>query len=97
MAWLAKEIGPSPTIVDVETGEPLAVCFVSMKEPKEFAWSRACIMSQAPDLHTALSELIVLAKRNVANEELLEEIKKCEKVLNRVKEIYDSRQAPQKF
>lgn len=87
--WIPEVIGV-PHILDAHTREPLAVCHTTPGEPKEWAWSRACIMSMAPELHVALAEMIIHAKRHLP-EELLPEVKKAEDVLNKVKELYDRR------
>ena len=96
MAWIAKEMGPEATILDAETGEPLATCFRKPDEPSDFAWSRACVMSMAPELHRALADMVIHAKRHLP-EVLLPEVKAAENLLNRVKELYDRRDNTQNF
>lgn len=77
---------PLPCVVDPETG-PVSIAW-DTGEPWEIHWSRMCVMSQAPELHHALSDLLVHARKNFP--EVMEPaLKEAEKVLNRVKELYE--------
>lgn len=88
MSWIAEMIGV-PHVVDEESRAILAICHqVGGGEPVDYAWSRACVMAAAPDLHNALAEMVMHAKRHFPDE-LQFVVTKSERELNRIKEIYD--------
>jgi len=95
MGWIPKWsplVQNVPTVVDDKWGT-VAICPTIPGEPADHAWSRACVMSVAPEYHQALADMVTMAKRNIENEELQVEVKKCEALLNRVKELYDTRRS----
>lgn len=55
---------------------------------RDEALSRACVMAEAPELHRALADLIVLATKNLP-EHLVEQLKHYNIVLNKASARYE--------
>lgn len=82
--WLPK---PNGVVCDSETGEEIAQCFASDQESR---WSRACLLSLAPDLFTSLTDMVAHAERNFPPE-LKELVTQHKRILAEVSERYDRR------
>jgi hypothetical protein len=91
MGWFPRwsQTKSVPAIVDEKWGN-IAFCLTIQGEPKDHAWSRACVMSMAPEFHAALAELIGHGRHHFP-EDLKPELDRFQKLLDKVKEFYDKR------
>lgn len=90
MAWIPICDPIEPYILDDNTGEVVATFPLGSRRHDE-AWSAACVMSLAPDLHRKLSDLSEHGKRNFATPELHREVRDAFNLINNVRFLYESR------
>lgn len=90
--WIPIYDPIEPHIIDDSNGECVATCFHYQRndEPLTHAWSRACVMSLAPDLHRMLSDIVEHAER-VLPEELYPQLKAARQLLSKVGVLYEER------
>lgn len=85
MGWRATVEG---NVFDTDTGEHVATC----GGDKVTAYSRACLISVAPLLYEALTDMIVAADKNFPKVEALQEqLKEHKQLLDEVRKRYEQR------